>query len=175
MLLPIWVAARELDCCQPEATVGETWRIPMVDLRSADPWWAEDASEPVPQDVMSLGVVEMQAEVESTSFGGQSAIASVGPVRIVVPQGASEGLIPAKGRLWLDAHKYSDVRGAPGLELSGIVRRIRGIRLVYEPVTVYLAIPKRQEPPIDLNSTKARNDPEKDYGFAELLIDLEIQ
>lgn len=175
MLLPIWVAARELDCCQPEATVGQRWHIPLVHLSSADPWWAKDASEPIPQDVMSLGVVELEAEVESTSFSGQSAIASIGPARIVVPEAGSEGPLSAKGRLWLDAHKYPDVRGAPGLELSGTVRRIRGIHLVYEPVTVYLAIPKRQAAPVELDSTTERNDPEKDYGFAEFLIDLEME
>lgn len=175
MLLPIWVASRELDCCQPEAAVGETWRIPMVYLSSADPWWANDASEPVPENVMTMGVVELEAEVESTSFSGQSAIASIGPARIVLPERAPEGPLSARGRLWLDAHVYSDVRGAPGLELSGTVRRIRGIRLVYEPVTVYLAIPKRQEAAIELSTTRERNDPEKDYGFAEFLIDLEVE
>lgn len=175
MLLPIWVAARELDCCQPEATVGQTWRIPLVGLRSADPWWAKDASEPVPDEVMSMGVVELDAEVESVSFTGSSAIASIGPdVRIVLPEVASEGPTQLRGRLWLDGHEHFEVRDAPGLELSGTVRRIRGIKLVFEPVTVYLAIPKRQEAAIDLHSTTDRHDTIKDYGFAELLIDLEI-
>lgn len=175
MLLPIWVTARELDCCQPEATVGEIWHIPMVALGSADPWWAQDASEPVPTQVMSMGVVELEADVESISFTGQSSIARVGnDARIVLPEAVTEGPTRVKGRLWLDGHEHFEVRDAPGLKLSGKVRRIRGISLVYEPVTVYLAIPKRQEPPIDLHSTTERNDPEKDYGFTEFLIDLEI-
>lgn len=174
MVLPIWVAARELDCCQPEATVGQKWQIGLVALRSADPWWAEHASEPVPEEVMAMGVVDMEAEVESTSFVGESAIASIGPCRIVLPEKAPDGPRRVRGRLWLDAHDIFDVRDAPGLEMAGTVRRIQGIRLVYEPVTVYMAIPKRQEPAIDLHSTTERNDPEKDYAFAEFLIDLEI-
>ncbi len=55
------------------------------------------------------------------------------------------------------------------------MRPIRGIRLLYQPVTIYLAIPVSQEPPVELRSTSNRRKAPAmlDRGFSEFLTDLE--
>jgi hypothetical protein len=93
---------------------------------------------------------------------------------VIVPEARSSGPVNVSGRLWLDAHEHPEYQGVEGLEWKGMVRRIRGIRLIYQPVTVYLAIPVRQEQPVELRSTSDRKDPAmQDRGFSEFLIDLD--
>lgn len=174
MEIPIWVSAWELECCQPHATVGEPWVASVVGLKPPEPWWAEHAPDPVPQDVLTLGVVTLQGVAVSRSLHTRSAIVDLGGYRVIVPGGGASGEMPVSGRLWLDAHEHPEYRGVEGLEWRGTVRRIRGIRLIYQPVTVYLAIPVRQEEPVELRSTSDRKDPAMlDRGFSEFLIDLE--
>lgn len=174
MRVPIWVSAVELECCQPDATVGESWVASVVGLKPADPWWAEHSPEPVPDEVRSMGVVDLEGTAASATLHARAAIVDVGGFRVVVP-GARTGAVPVRGRLRLDAHEYPEFQGVAGLQWEGVVRRISGIRLVYQPVTVYLAIPVRQEPPVDLASTSGRKDPlMADREFSEFLIELEV-
>lgn len=174
MNVPIWVSAWELECCQPDATVGEPWVSSVVGLKPPDPWWAEHAPEPVPDEVRKLGVVDLEGTAASVTLHERSAIVDLGGVRVIVEGVRSSGQVSVNGRLWLDAHEHPEYQGAEGLEWRGVVTRIRGIRLIYQPVTVYLAIPVRQEAPVDLRSTSDRRDPAMtDRGFSEFLIDLE--
>jgi len=173
MNLPIWVSAWELECCQPDATVGEPWVASVVGLKPPDPWWAEHAPEPVPDEVRSLGVVNLEGTAASVTLHARSAIVDLGGVRVIVPGVRSSGRVPVNGRLRLDAHEHPEYQGAQGLEWNGMVTRIRGIRLIYQPVTVYLAIPVRQENPVELHSTSDPNDAAMaDRGFSEFLIDI---
>ncbi|MEX0790587.1 MAG: DUF6578 domain-containing protein [Actinomycetota bacterium] len=173
MRVPIWVSAWELECCQPNATVGERWTVSPIGLKPPDPWWAEHAPGPVPDDVLALGVVTLDGTAASTTLHDRSTIVDLGGNRVIVPGGGGRE-VRLHGRLWLDGHEHPEYQGASGLEWTGIVRRIRGIRLVYQPVTVYLAIPVEQMKPVDLSSTSEINDPRlADHGFAEFLIDLE--
>ncbi|HYN99494.1 MAG TPA: DUF6578 domain-containing protein [Actinomycetota bacterium] len=174
MQVPIWVSAWELECCQPDATVGERWTASLVGLKPPEPWWAQHAPQPIPDDVRSLGVVNLTGTAVSTTLHERSKIVDVGGYRVIVPGAPNTREIAVNGRLWLDGHEHPEYQGAAGLEWTGVVRRIRGIRLIYQPVTVYLAIPVRQEEPVDLTSTSDRNDPRmSDRGFSEFLIDLE--
>lgn len=175
MRIPIWVSAVELECCQPDATVGEPWVASVVCLKPPDPWWAEHAPEPVPEEVLRMGVVDLQGTVSSAALHSEAAIVEVDGLRVIVPGVRGSGVVPVHGRLWLDAHEHPRLQGTPGLEWRGVVRRVRGIRLLYRPVTVYLAIPYHQEPAAELRSTADRDSPETaGGGFAEFLIDLEV-
>ena len=175
MRVPIWVSAFELECCQPDATVGEEWVASVVVLKPANPWWARHSPEPVPDEVRRLGVVDLDGTASSVTLHARSAIVDVGGAPVVVPGVTSPGPVKVQGRLWLDAHEHPEYQAMKQLEWHGTVRRIRGVRLVYQPVTVYLAIPIRQEPPVELMSTSARRDPAMaDRGFAEFLVDLEV-
>lgn len=174
MNVPIWVAAWELECCQPDATVGERWAASVVGLKPPEPWWAEHAPEPLPEEVLALGAVDLEGTAASVTLHARSAIVDVGGGRVIVPGARSSRVVPVHGRLWLDAHEHPEYQGAEGLKWTGVVSRIRGIRLIYQPVTVYLAIPVRQEAPVDLRSTSDRKDRAMaDRGFSEFLIDLE--
>jgi hypothetical protein len=174
MQIPIWVSAWELECCQPDATVGEPWVASVIGVKPPKPWWVEHTAETVPEDVLTLGVVNLQGVAVSRSLHTRSAIVDLGGYRVIVPEARSSGPVNVSGRLWLDAHEHPEYRGVEGLEWKGVVRRIRGIRLIYQPVTVYLAIPVRQEEPVELRSTSDRKDPAmQDRGFSEFLIDLD--
>lgn len=175
MNVPIWVSAWELECCQPDATVGERWVASVIGLRPPEPWWAEHAPDPIPEEVRSLGVVDMEGTAASRTLHSRSTIVDIGGSRVIVPDVTGSGIVKVHGRLWLDAHEHPEYRGTEGLVWTGVVRRIRGIRLIYQPVTVYLAIPVRQEKPVELSSTSDRNDPAmSDRGFSEFLIDLDL-
>lgn len=155
--------------------MGQPWVASIVGLRPPEPWWAEHAREPVPEEVRSLGVIDLQGSPDSVTLNSQSTIVSVGSgLRVVVPGSAAGDPVPVHGRLWLDAHEYPEYAGAQDLQWRGTVRRILGIRLIYEPVTVYLAIPVRQEPPVELGSTAGDSSPgTADRDFSEYLIELE--
>lgn len=173
MNVQIWVSAWELECCQPDATVGEPWVASVVGLRPPEPWWAKHAPDPIPRETLNLGVTDLEGRAASRTLHTESTIVDVGGGRVVVPGWTGEGPVKVHGRLWLDAHEYPEYRGVDGLVWSGIVQRIRGIRLVFRPVTVYLAIPIRQEEPVEMSSTSGRDDPvASDRGFTEFLIDL---
>lgn len=175
MQVPIWVSAFELECCQPDATVGEEWVASVVVLKPPEPWWAQHWPEPVSEEVLTLGVAELEGTAASVTLHSRSAIVDVGGGRVIVPGVPSEGPAVISGRLWLDAHEHPEHQGVPGLEWRGMVERILGIRLLYRPVTVYRAIPFRQEPPVELRSTSDRRDPAMiDRGFAEFLVYLEV-
>ncbi|HEX2052784.1 MAG TPA: DUF6578 domain-containing protein [Actinomycetota bacterium] len=175
MQVPIWVSAFELECCQPDANVGEPWEASLVGLRPPEPWWAKHSPEPVPDDVLSLGVVDLEGTAASATLHTKAAIVDLGGYRVIVPNPVPPGPVRVHGRLWLDAHAHPELSHAAGLEWRGTVRRIRGIHLVYQPVTVYLAIPIRQQAAVDVLSTSDRRDPSMaDRGFAEFLIDLEV-
>ena len=80
MRVPIWVAAFELECCQPDATVGEPWTASVVVLKSADPWWAEYAAEPVPEEIRTMGVVDLEGTTASATLHARAGIVDIGPV-----------------------------------------------------------------------------------------------
>lgn len=174
MQVPIWVSAVELECCQPDATVGERWTASVVGLKPPEPWWVEHSPEPVPEEVLTMGVVDLEGVAASAALHAKAAIVDVGPGRVVVP-GARSGPLRVHGRLWLDAHDHPEFQQVPGLAWQGVVRRVRGIPLLYRPVTAYLAIPFRQQRAVELESTTVRRDPAAaGRGFAEFLIDLDV-
>jgi hypothetical protein len=128
----------------------------------------------VPEEVLTLGVVDLLGVAVSRNLHSRSAIVDLGGFRVIVPGAGAAGEVPVTGRLWLDAHAHPEYQGVEGLAWLGIVRRIRGIRLIYQPVTAYLAIPVSQMEPAELKSTSSRTDPAmQDRGFSEFLIDLE--
>ena len=175
MRFPIWVPATELECCQPDATVGEPWTASVVALKEPQPWWVKHSPEPVSDEVLSMGVVEVEGTAASSTMRGRSSIVHVGGLRVILPGERVNGTVRRRGRLWLEVHGHPELQGVPGLQWNGTVRGISGIRLEYRPVTVYLAIPVRQEPPVRLVSTSDRRDPAMlDRGFSEFLIDLEV-
>ena len=175
MRVPIWVAAFELECCQPDATVGEPWTASVVVLKSADPWWAEYAPEPVPEEIRTMGVVDLEGTTASATLHARAGIVDIGPFRVIVPGATGTGPLRVRGRLWLDAHEHPEFQQASGLRWQGVVRRILGIQLVYRPVTVYRAIPIRQKAPVLLGSTSDRRDPAMaDRAFSEFLIEVEV-
>lgn len=174
MRVPIWVSAWELECCQPNATVGERWTVSVVGLKPPEPWWARHAPDPVPNEVLELGVVRLTGTTASTTLHERSRIVDLGGYRVIMPGAGGGPEVEIHGRLWLDGHEHPEYQGTPGLEWAGTVRRIRGIRLRYQPVTVYLAIPVEQHEPVELKSTSDRDEPgPADHGFSEFLIDLE--
>jgi hypothetical protein len=174
MRVPIWVSAWELECCQPNATVGDRWTISLVGLKPPEPWWAVHVPDPIPDEVRELGVVRLWGTTASTTLHERSTIVDLGGYRVIMPGSGSGPEVELHGRLWLDGHEHPEYQGTPGLQWTGTVRRIRGIRLRYQPVTVYLAIPVEQYEPVELRSTSDRHEPElADRAFSEFLIDLE--
>lgn len=64
MLIPIWAATWEIECCQPEAEVGKEWKVPVIFRPGADPWWVTDHGAGSTGEDGQLGVVRLEATSE---------------------------------------------------------------------------------------------------------------
>lgn len=164
VIIPVWVASWEIECCQPEAVVGQEWAAPFLRLAPPEPWWLAHASAPIPPEVEALGVVELDGAVVRDAASGALATCRSGDLCIVTPSPMTADAGRIRGRLWFESH------GGPGvsedrLECRGVVRRVRGIPLVYE-LRERTQVPVAQAEPVDLASTT-------EHGFPEYLIDLE--
>lgn len=166
MILPIWVASWEIECCQPDAIVGQPWAAPFVRLGPPEPWWIGYADTPPPADVMELGVTELEGEVAKASTDQHPGVFRTEAFRVVVPGPLPADTRQLRGRLGFEGHDGPGVEDQR-LDISGIVRRVRGIPLVYE-VRDRMHIPIGQDAPVDVDSTTVR-------GFPEYLVDVEVR
>ena len=55
MLLPVWVADWEFECCHPDAVVGEEWEACLTLQRGRDPWWVEQYGGSLTAEGRQLG------------------------------------------------------------------------------------------------------------------------
>lgn len=165
MILPIWVASWEIECCQPDATVGEPWAAPFVLLMPPEPWWIEYVDIPPPAEVMELGVVELDGEVTSETTAEHPGVFQADTLRVVVRSPLTFGTRELRGRLSFEGH---DGPGMPDkkLKVGGTVRRVRGIPLRYE-LRDRRRVPIGQDDALDIESTIVR-------GLPEFLVDLEL-
>ncbi|MGH9280494.1 MAG: hypothetical protein ACRD12_20670 [Acidimicrobiales bacterium] len=169
MIIPIWVASWEIECCQPEAVVGQGWAAPFLKLLPPEPWWREYASGQITAEIEALGVVDLDGEVVRESTDDAPAVFRSGAVRVVVRGPLDPDATHVRGRLLFEGHDGPGV--GPGvshdkLECRGIARRVRGIPLLYE-LRDGTHVPVAQDEPVDLTSTADRR-------FPEYLIELEV-
>jgi hypothetical protein len=176
VIVPIWISSWEIECCQPEASVGHEWVGPALWLRGSEPWWRKYVDAPLPPEVETLGVADLEGEVVvpagSTDRPG---VFRVGTLEILVPEARTVGRQSIRGRLHAQSHQGPTEPGF-GLHCRGVVRRVRGIPLVYELRDV-VKVPVAQGKPVELQSTGAGRPPDYLPGvapFPEFLIDLEI-
>jgi hypothetical protein len=149
VIVPIWAARWEIECCQPDATIGERWQGPLRFDPDPRPWLAREGRT-ASADAEQFGLVELEvkriAAPDSTYplfVFGQATFS--GPADM--PAGHHVG------RLWLDAHSN------PPHELritSGIVRRVDLVPLVYEKVGGRIFEPREQLASRTVSSTRDR-------------------
>ena len=180
MLLYVWLSAWEMECCQPELTVGDTWGGSFY-LRPAEPWWTQYAKEPLASEVRDLGVVEFDGDVlRPARKDTDAAYVSLGSASVGVIGATRAGHQHFRGRLDFEGHGG----GEPGTELDdldcvGTVRRVRGISYVYGPNEVdpddeeMAQVPTAQNAPRDLQTTFDRTFT-GGHEFGTYLIDLDI-
>ena len=175
MLLCVWVAAWEFECCQPDLTVGDTWGGAFY-LSAAEPWWSKYASSPLPREVRDFGVVEFDGDViRPARSDSDAAFVAVGAARVGVFGATASGHQHFRGRLDFEGHGGGGYE-IDDLDCAGTVTRIRGVSYTYAPtdsVDDEGMAPVAQNEPRDLQTTF---NPEATGGheFGIFLIDLDV-
>jgi len=179
MILPIWVATWELDCCQPDAVVGESWRA-SVFLHPGPPWWVSEYGRRLPPEHDELGVLEVDVDVVRPAPAPEgAALARVDGASIGVVGLQGMGKHHLRGRCIFEGHTGPDGVALDEVECRGIVRRVRRVPLLYEPRGKRMWVPLAQLDPIDVHSTLGR-DPDRvpirgtTSMHDSLLVDLEL-
>jgi hypothetical protein len=117
MKLPIWIDSWEIECCQPDATVRDSWATyPFVHIGSL-PWWANKATKPIPPEVARLGTVELDGTVNDE--GNQITLAGCG---VSLPIRGEAVAPPFLARLLVDAHVTKN------FPVTGIVEEVLGVK-----------------------------------------------
>ena len=150
MIVPIWAAAWEIECCHPDATVGERWEAPLKFDPDPRVWWARDAGVEAPPEAHQLGLLEVDLS-RVPSPDSRPILFRHGTLTFSAPPDLSEG--HHVGRLWLDAH------AEPPHELRtarGKVARVDVVPLEYELVADRMYEARGQLPPRSVNSTLDR-------------------
>ena len=159
MKLPIWIASWEIECCQPDAIIGKTWTTYPFLNPGTLPWWAGHATTPIPDDVISLGTIDMPGTV--TTIDDQTTITYRG---ITIPIHGRATTPPIHGRLIVDAH--TPLRNP----ITGRVQRVRGIG--YQRTRSF---PVAQLRPLELRSTTPKREPtDPPLNISDFLIDLQV-
>ena len=180
VILTIWVSAWEMDCCQPDAVVGETWSACVL-LEPAEPWWYGQSNRSTPPP--EVGVVELELDVVRAAPSADGyGLARLGAVSIGVKGAEAVGPQRVRGRLWNQWHGPDP----DGLEfeetaVEGVVRRVRRVPIDYQRqiADTRSFMPVGELQPIEAHSTIERretslSDPSNHHYHDELLVDLEV-
>ncbi|HYO61393.1 MAG TPA: hypothetical protein VEU29_05795 [Actinomycetota bacterium] len=155
MLVPIWAATWELECCQLEAEAGKEWKVPVAFRPGRDPWWVTSYGATATQEQRQLGIARLDAtavEVDE-DFGQQ--LMTAGPISFRAETGVRPG--PIEGRLSLDAHV--DPNPFRGRDLvRGVAERVQIVPLRFVKKTDRVMVPAEQLDAVEARSTTQRGD-----------------
>jgi hypothetical protein len=158
MLVPVWSADWELECCQPEAEVGHEWVVPIALTLGPDPWWVADFAATATDEQRALGRVVLDAATvdPAESAGGSDVMMSGGPFRFRAMSGTPEGRL--EGRLYVDAHPTDQGVSARDVAIRGVVERVELVPLRYRrEAKTGTFVPASQLETISVESTRARD------------------
>lgn len=179
MILPVFVANWELDCCQPEARIGEEWTGCLF-LDPPTPWWVQDQNEGTSSEP-GFGAIEVDVDVLRMATTDEAmALVDAGPARLGVKGLRGTGRHRLRGRISSWWHG-PDPEGVQLQEVAcrGVVRRVRLVPVEFERRGERSWFPVAELAPIDVRSTDERRrtymDTDADrHHEDELLIDLEV-
>lgn len=174
----MFVSAWEMDCCQPDATVGEAWSGCLF-LLPPRPWWVQRGDHW--SDEPDLGVVEFDVEVVRSAMADDAmALIDAGPVRFGMEGLRGKGRRRVRGRVISEWHG-PDPKGVKLEEVAceGLVRRVRLVPVEFERRGEKAFHPTARLAPIDVRSTSERRrnymDSSADRHYEDdLLVDLEL-
>lgn len=149
MLIPVFAASWEIECCQPEAEVGRPWDVPVSFRVGVDPWYVAEFGATASHDVRARGRVKFDIEVVRTL--GEHVVATDGRVRFLM-RSADIGAT-VTGRLSLDAHRETDAAEA---EIRGVVEMVELMPLRYRPRGEREFVPVKAGEPIVVSSSAER-------------------
>jgi hypothetical protein len=181
VILPVWVAAWEYECCRPDAVVGETWAGSLF-LRPPEPWWA-NGSEAVDPEILVLGVVNLDVEVvRPAPHADAAALVAVDGIRLgVVSVDVSGPTRRVRGRVVFEGHVGPDGVELDEVECRGTVRRVRRVPLVRK-CKDGMWVPVSRLAAVDVASTADRHsdglppqEPDVTYVTDDLLVDVEVE
>lgn len=128
MIVPVFAAAWELDCCHGDATVGQEWHAclyfhPSV---SGRPDWPAS-----PADSTGVEVVDLEVEIVRSAHGPDDmAIVAYEGLRLGVEGLTGSGRRRLRGRIWTNGHG-PEREELEAVACQGIVRRVRLVPVAY--------------------------------------------
>ena len=178
VIVPVFVSAWEIDCCQPDATVGEEWTACLF-LFPARPWWAREGEQASADP--QLGLVDLEVNVVRPASTDESmALVDAGAIRLGVRGLRATGSHRLQGRVVSEWHG-PDPEGGQLEEVAcrGVVRRVRLVPVEYEPRGDRAWFPVAELPAVEVRSTAERRRGYADTGadrrsHDDLLVDLEV-
>lgn len=178
MIVPVFVSAWEMDCCQPDATVGEQWQGCLF-LYPPKPWWVQEGDQW--SDDPEMSVIELDVDVvRSATSDDAMALVDAGAIRLGIEGLRGKGRRRVRGRVSSEWHG-PDPKGVKLEEVAaeGIVRRVRLVPIEFERRGEKAFYPVARLSPIEVRSTSERRrnymDSNADRHYEdELLVDLEV-
>lgn len=149
MLVPVFAASWEIECCQPEAEIGEQWDVPVSFRAEVDPWYVTEFGAAASDEVIARGRVTLDIEVVRTI--GDYVVATDGRVYFLMQ--SADVAQNLTGRLWLDAHREPDATEA---QIHGVVKMVELIPLCYRPREEREFVPAEAGEPITVSSSAER-------------------
>lgn len=174
MIVPIWSASWEISCCQPEATIGQTWRVPLsVDIRD-QPWWPSDTSD---TSIEQIGRVSLDIKRLTSRSDPHPTFSAGGSLRFRGADDLMDGVHLC--RLNVDAHPTDERFPIGQVTSGGTVVRVDLVPLRFELVERQSYQPVAQLPPISVTSTVSRRDVDEEphgdsFVSCELLVWVEL-
>lgn len=126
MIVPVWVAAWELDCCQPDAEVGSAWSVSLSFRPGIEPWWADEYGVVLSEEQRVLGRVDLDVALVAA---GDNPVYRSGSIHFHAPAELLPG--PHTGRISLDAHP-TDGHSLTQVTCSGMETAISVVPIRYE-------------------------------------------
>ena len=152
MILPVEVDGGDLDCCQPEAEVGQRWSVPVLFVPEADGDGRFETPLTPSQEEQERVVLDLSRvrgfEDDEFEIG---LFESMG-LRFRGPRDLDDGV--HAGRLRVDAHR-ADGAAIPAV-LSGVVARISLLPILYRRTDRQGYLPSRMLEAIPAQSSRDR-------------------
>jgi hypothetical protein len=178
VLVPVFVSAWEMDCCQPDATVGEEWTGNLF-FYPPKPWWLDEGGQGDADP--ELGVIELDVDIRRSASSEEAmALVDAGDLLLGVKGLRGKGRRRVRGRVISEWHG-PDPDGVKLAEVAcqGLVRRVRLVPIEFERRGERSFYPVARLPAIDARSTSERRrnymDANSDRHYEDdLLVDVEV-
>ena len=151
-MIPVWLATWELDCCQADFAVGDSWATRLVTYDDVRP--SADGSDGRNRRV---GNGPLHGNRRARREGGHDlALVRVGSFRIAVQGLRATGTVAGAVKLHFEGHGPGQGGDPEEVLITGTVRRIERVPIIYREVRPRGFEVAGYRDPVDVMTTRER-------------------